>query len=109
MQITCRINGQSRSEPESVWPQGEQKVIPFFYYIVKKDKSLKITDNTVYTRSHPHNSKEKLDDFYFFSDFSPFRLEIKCCLYQCFISRFWLHHSKEPRKIIFKYYFAPYK
>ena len=36
IQITCRTNGQSRSEPESVWPQGEQKVIPFFYYILKK-------------------------------------------------------------------------
>ena len=28
---TCRINGQSRSEPESVWPQEGQKMIPFFY------------------------------------------------------------------------------
>ena len=41
--------------------------------------------------------------------FSSFRLEIKCCLYQIIISRFWLRHSNDPRKIIFKYYFAPYK
>ena len=39
----------------------------------KKVKSLKITDNTVYTRrSHPHNSEEKLDDFYFLATFRPF-------------------------------------
>ena len=74
----------------------------------KKVKSLKITDNTVYTRrSHPHISEEKLDGFYFFCDFSSFRLEIKCCLYQIIISHFWLRHSNDPRKIIFNYYFAP--
>ena len=39
----------------------------------KKVKSLKITDNTVYTRrSHPHNSEEKLDDSYFLATFRPF-------------------------------------
>ena len=40
MQITCRTNGQSRSEPESVWPQGEQKVIPFF--LLHREKRLRV-------------------------------------------------------------------
>ena len=41
MQITCRTNGQSRSEPESVWPQGGQKVISFFF-LLNLEKRLRV-------------------------------------------------------------------
>ena len=36
IQIRCRTNGQTRSEPESVWPQGGKKVIPFFLLHIEK-------------------------------------------------------------------------
>ena len=36
IRIRCRTNGQTRSEPESVRPQGEQKVIPFFLLHIEK-------------------------------------------------------------------------